>query len=94
MSNYALIKNGIVANIIVADSDFIDSLPNSSDYVQYTNAGIGWIYDASKNVFIPPKPYPSWSLDDNLNWQAPTPRPTEGFWYWDEENLMWQQLES
>jgi len=94
MSNYALIKNGIVANIIVADSDFIHSLPNSSDYVQYTNAGIGWIYDASKNVFIPPKPYPSWSLDDNLNWQAPTPRPTEGFWYWDEENLMWQQLES
>ena len=53
MSNYALIKNGIVENTIVADNDFINSLPNANDYVEYTNAGIGWSYDGVN--FIPPK---------------------------------------
>jgi len=53
MSNYALIKNGIVENIVLADADFINSLPNKNDYVQYTNAGIGWSYDGVN--FIPPK---------------------------------------
>jgi hypothetical protein len=57
-------------------------------------AGIGYSYDQEADVFIPPQPYPSWSLNDNFDWQAPTPRPIDGFWYWDEENLMWQQLES
>ena len=87
MSNYALIKNGIVQNIIVADADFIASLPNPNEYVEYTNAGIGWSYDGVN--FIPPQPYPSWTLDNNLNWQAPTPRPNQGFWYWDEQAGNW-----
>jgi len=52
-------------------------------------AGIGYKYDPIANVFISPQPYPSWSLDDNFDWQAPTPRPTEGFWYWDEPTLTW-----
>jgi len=53
MSYFALIKNGIVENTIIADLDFINSLPNASDYVEYTNAGIGWSYDGVN--FIPPK---------------------------------------
>ena len=57
-------------------------------------AGIGYSYDPVADVFIAPQPYPSWLLDENFDWQAPTPRPSEGFWYWDEENLMWQQLEN
>ena len=57
-------------------------------------AGIGYSYDPVADVFIAPQPYPSWSLDKNFDWQAPTLRPTEGSWYWDEENLMWQQLEN
>jgi hypothetical protein len=55
-------------------------------------AGIGYTYDANEDVFIAPQPYPSWSLDDNFNWQAPTAKPPTGFWVWDEENLMWQEL--
>ena len=39
-------------------------------------AGIGATYDASKDKFISPKPYPSWSLDSNDDWQAPVPYPT------------------
>jgi hypothetical protein len=56
-------------------------------------AGIGFIYDALADVFIAPQPYPSWSLDENFDWQAPTPRPKEGFWYWDEATLSWVEAE-
>jgi len=52
-------------------------------------AGIGYKYDADADVFIAPQPYPSWSLDDNYDWQPPTPMPTEGRWYWDEDSLSW-----
>lgn len=52
-------------------------------------AGIGYSYDPVADVFITPQPYPSWSLDNNFDWQAPTPRPTKGRWFWDESTLTW-----
>jgi hypothetical protein len=52
-------------------------------------AGIGFTYDVVNDVFIAPQPYPSWSLDENFDWQAPTPRPEEGAWYWNEESKIW-----
>jgi hypothetical protein len=51
-------------------------------------AGIGYKYDVDADVFITPQPYPSWSLDDNFDWQAPTEKP-EGNWFWDEEIGNW-----
>jgi hypothetical protein len=55
-------------------------------------ASIGFIYDAVNDVFIVPQPYPSWSLDENFDWQAPTPRPEDGTLYqWDEQTLQWQK---
>ena len=57
-------------------------------------AGVGYKYDPVLNIFISPQPYLSWSLDENFDWQPPTPRPNEGIWYWDEENLEWQSLEN
>ena len=57
-------------------------------------AGIGYTYDPIDDVFIAPQPYPSWLLDENFDWQPPTPKPTEGFWYWDEENLNWIEQSS
>ncbi len=55
-------------------------------------AGIGYFYDAVNDVFIAPQPYPSWSLNNNFDWQAPTPRPEEGNWYWDESTLSWTEV--
>ena len=52
-------------------------------------AGIDYTYDAVNDVFIAPQPYPSWSLDENFDWQPPTPMPTEGRWCWDEDSLSW-----
>lgn len=51
-------------------------------------AGIGYFYDEINDAFIPPQPYLSWSLNDNFNWQPPTPKP-EGEWRWDEDSLSW-----
>jgi hypothetical protein len=56
-------------------------------------AGIGYTYDPVADVFIVPQPFPSWSLDANHDWQPPTPRPTEGFWQWDEPTLSWIEVE-
>lgn len=55
-------------------------------------AGRGFTYDAVNDVFIAPQPYPSWSLDSNFDWVPPTPRPTEGIWIWNEDNLSWTEL--
>jgi hypothetical protein len=53
-------------------------------------AAIGMSYDASRNAFIPTKPFPSWSLNESTcTWQAPTSMPTEGTWIWDEDNQVW-----
>ena len=52
-------------------------------------AGVGFYFDAINNVFIAPQPFASWSLDENFDWQAPTPRPEEGLWRWDEDSLSW-----
>ncbi len=53
-------------------------------------AGIGFTYDADADVFIAPKPFVSWSLDSNYDWQAPASKPTDGKIYaWDEASLAW-----
>lgn len=56
-------------------------------------AGIGYFYDSVADIFIAPQPFPSWSLDDNYDWQPPTAKP-EGFYYWDEDTLSWIEIES
>jgi hypothetical protein len=56
-------------------------------------AGIGYSYNPVANVFIAPKPFASWSLDDNFDWQAPTQKP-EGKCVWDENTLSWIEIET
>lgn len=54
-------------------------------------AGVGYSYNAARNAFIPPQPYPSWALsEDSCLWQAPVPIPEDGQLYdWDEEKGEW-----
>lgn len=58
-------------------------------------AGIGYTYDESRDAFIPPKPYPSWLLDeDTCLWNAPVPRPTdEKLYNWNEDTQTWDVVE-
>jgi len=54
-------------------------------------AGIGYTYDAQRDAFIPPKPFQSWTLnEDTCLWDPPVPMPTDGqFYYWDEATVSW-----
>ena len=52
-------------------------------------AGIRFTYDANNDVFITPQPYPSWALDNDFNWQPPTPKPEGMGWYWNEAEQVW-----
>lgn len=58
------------------------------------HAGIGYSYDEERDAFIPPKPYPSWLLDENTClWDSPTPYPDDGNRYeWNESNQSWDAI--
>ena len=57
-------------------------------------AGIGCTYDAQRDAFIPPQPYPSWTLnEDTCRWSAPVSKPTDGKMYkWNESTLAWVEV--
>ena len=54
-------------------------------------AGVGYLYSAELDAFIPPKPYPSWVLNEQTCWwEAPIPYPTDGKKYlWNEDTKSW-----
>ena len=54
-------------------------------------AGIGYRYDDTLDAFIPPQPFPSWTLDEStFQWVAPVPYPDDGELYlWDDNLLNW-----
>jgi len=58
-------------------------------------AGPGFKYDAERDAFIPPKPYPSWVLnDDTCLWNAPVAKPEDDkFYAWDEDTTSWVVIE-
>ena len=57
-------------------------------------AGIGFSYDEARDAFIPPKPFDSWTLnEDTCLWESPTPYPEDGGVYaWNEDGQIWEQL--
>ena len=57
-------------------------------------AGVGFTYDRTKDAFIPPQPFASWTLDDNTClWNAPVAMPTDGKIYnWDEATTAWVEV--
>tara|TARA_R100000789_G_C2908644_1_gene122621 strand:+ start:181 stop:540 length:360 start_codon:yes stop_codon:yes gene_type:complete len=82
--------------------DFLTELYGAGNYVQtsYNDnfrkqyAGKGYTYDVTKDKFISPQPFPSWSLDENDDWQAPVVKPDDGKYYvWDEDTTNWMVTE-
>ena len=61
---------------------------------RFNYAGLGYSYDATRDAFIPPKPFASWLLNEtSCLWEAPTPMPTDGKMYkWDEPTLSWVEV--
>ena len=57
-------------------------------------AGIGYTYDSTRNAFIPPQPFNSWTLnEDTCLWDSPVAYPEDGKLYkWNEEILNWEEV--
>ena len=57
-------------------------------------AGVGFTYDRVRDAFIPPQPYPSWVLDEDIClWNAPVAYPEDGKTYkWDESTTNWIEV--
>ena len=57
-------------------------------------AGIGYTYDSTKDAFIPPQPFASWTLNEtSCLWEAPVAHPDDGNMYqWDEATTNWVQV--
>ena len=56
-------------------------------------AGVGYKYDSALNAYIAPKPFPSWTLnEETTEWEAPVARPAEGMYSWDEDEQAWVEV--
>jgi len=101
---FAKVKNGIVIEVMVADQEFIDSYVDSTPgnwletrkdgSIRKNYAGIGFSYDSTRDAFIPPQPYPSWTLnEDTCLWEPPVAYPTDGNMYnWNETDQQWDEV--
>jgi hypothetical protein len=102
MSYFAKVSDGVVVKVIAASQEFFDTFVDSSPgewietsidgEIRKQYAGVGYTYDASADVFIQPQPYSSWTLDENHDWQPPTPKP-DGRHTWNEETQAWDQID-
>jgi hypothetical protein len=109
-------KNRVLRVLVVPDeqehrgSQYLSTdLRLGGDWIQcsYNNKirkqfpGVGYVYDEINDVFIAPRPFPSWTLDNNFDWQPPTPQPSENIyesghvlmWMWNEEEQVWDKHE-
>lgn len=93
MAHFAEIKNGVVINVIVAEQEWIDT-QEGFEYLLSTPSNpafVDGLYIDGR--FTLPQPYPSWTLDENYDWQAPIQQPADGKIYsWDEQNQVWVEF--
>ena len=94
-----------------AGVDFLNNLYKTRDVWKQTSyndnmrknfAGIGFTYDQTRDAFIPPKPFNSWTLnEDTCLWEAPVAMPTltqeqidnNNYYKWNETNRQWDLIE-
>tara|TARA_B100001093_G_scaffold352260_1_gene336710 strand:- start:1621 stop:1947 length:327 start_codon:yes stop_codon:yes gene_type:complete len=103
MAHFAKIdSNNIVTEVIVSEKDFINSGKVGDEFLwiqtSYNGnfrkkfASVGDTYDKTKDKFISSKPFASWTLDSNDDWQPPVTRPTpsDGTYHdWNEAGQTW-----
>ena len=74
------------------DTKWVQTSYNNNFRKQY--AGVDDTYDEAKDIFIARQPYPSWTLDDNNEWQAPIAYPEDGTLHgWNEADQVWDKIE-
>lgn len=103
MAHVAQIVGGIVARVIVVGNSHDDPEAFAAQLLggewKRTSynwnfrghfAAVGDWYDSDRDIFITPKPFPSWVLNETTGlYEAPVPRPADRFVIWDESTLQW-----
>ena len=106
MAHFAEILNGVVQRVIVVhDNDEANGAQFCNDLlggewlqtsyngtIRKQFASAGFTYDHVRDEFVAPQPYESWILDENNDWQPPTPKPN-GDYYWNEATQTWLPFE-
>ena len=71
-----------------------DGEPDGGVALRKNYAGVGFIYDSSRDAFYTIQPYESWSLnEDTCLWEAPVPYPDDGGRYiWNETITNWTEI--
>lgn len=97
INNDIITINGVESE--QAGIDFLNELHGNAIWKQCSYNGnirknypsVGFVYDSSKDAFIPPKPFASWVLNESTcKWEAPIECPQDGKWYdWNEESVSW-----
>jgi hypothetical protein len=92
MRYFAEVKNGIVLNVAQSEDEL-----NWDGWIEYSLTGefrgsianIGGAYSYEKDKFAAPKPYPSWTFNNEaFEWQAPVAKP-QAIAAWDEMSQSW-----
>ena len=101
--------NDFLNSLFNTNNVYLQTSYNTRGGVHYTNgvpsqdqskafrknyAGIGYYYDPIRDAFIPPKPFPSWTLnEESCLWDSPVPYPNDGKMYtWNEDILNWIEI--
>ena len=99
MKYFAEIENNIVKNVIVVEIE--SDLDSSKTYIEGSldgsirsnPVGIGCTYDSENDVFILPKPFSSWVLNEtSFKWEAPETKPVDAVYGWDESTTSWYKM--
>ena len=78
------------------DPDTNEPSADQSKAFRKNYAGLGYTYDEVRDAFIPPQPYPSWTLNESTClWDAPVPYPDDNQMYlWNEDTQQWDVVDN
>lgn len=95
MSRFAVIKEEVVINVIIAEQDYISEITNRDKdllFKEQEDVNINDLYISDKDTFVREQPFEDWVLDElKTDWKAPKEKPkTEGKEYaWDRNTKDW-----
>lgn len=91
MKTFAVVENDVIANTLIAkDGDTAERVVGSSVIEVDPRVGIGFRLDIESGQYRPTPPFQSWVFDEEgYEWVAPSEKPADGDYYWDEPSLSW-----